>query len=470
MRINGLMIDCSRLMERHAYYRRLLDFMADWGMNTLLWHFTDDHGVAVELPGFRNLAMPHAFTAREMRSLIRYAADRGIEVIPELETFGHTRYLTDRPEYEHLFAGRKTRRLLFDAIDPLNAESERLMARLMKATARVFSSDSLHVGCDEVELADYCRTKGGLDAAQVWAGYVNRMIEQAKSIGKEPMIWGDHPKNDARIRQLLRKDVTVVDWCYWLKGRPPGVAKFVRAGFERVLVAPSLACYGYRFLPTTTALENTRRMAQRGVRYGCDGLINTIWCPYRYVQGALYYGIAYSATVVSGNGRADRRAFNRVFSKRVFGTDLAAPLGRFLMDWPKLEITSRASAQLVKRRPDWDPANLADLERVADIGRRILPLAERYCPARNADIWDAMLLAGQAAWLCAESVMIRRLRKPSAARRRTYNTFLKSVRKRLGETWDATRFPDSPQKRRTKFRGTEGQYALILIDRLRTVK
>ncbi|MCX6993248.1 MAG: hypothetical protein NT011_08930 [Kiritimatiellaeota bacterium] len=41
MKISGIMIDCSRLLERHAYYYRLIDFMADWETNTLVWYFTD---------------------------------------------------------------------------------------------------------------------------------------------------------------------------------------------------------------------------------------------------------------------------------------------------------------------------------------------------------------------------------------------------------------------------------------------
>jgi len=43
MDINGIMIDNVRLIEKHSYYFDLIDFMSEWGMNTLLLHFTDDH-------------------------------------------------------------------------------------------------------------------------------------------------------------------------------------------------------------------------------------------------------------------------------------------------------------------------------------------------------------------------------------------------------------------------------------------
>jgi hypothetical protein len=69
--MKGVMIDCSRLLERHAYYRDLIAFMAQWELNTLLFHFADDFGCAVQLPGFKHLAMPRAFTAADIRSLVR---------------------------------------------------------------------------------------------------------------------------------------------------------------------------------------------------------------------------------------------------------------------------------------------------------------------------------------------------------------------------------------------------------------
>jgi hypothetical protein len=466
MRINGLMIDCSRLIEQHAYYYRLLDFMADWGMNTLVWHFTDDYGCAVALPGFEKMAMPHAFSADEMRELIAYAKDRGIDVIPELEAFGHTRYLTDRPEYEHLFAGRKTKRIKYNALDPLNPESERLMGRLMRAVVQVFPSEYLHIGCDEVELREFCRAHGGLETAQVWTDYVNRMIGLARACGKVPLVWGDHPTDDRRIAELMRKDIVLVDWRYGADVKADVLPRLKKAGFERILVAPSIACYGYRFLPTSIALTNTTKMARLGVQAGAEGLINTIWCPYRYVQGALYYGIAYSATVVANDGRVNLQAFQTEFARRVFGTDLTRPLARFLSDWPKLEVTSRISKQLVKRQPAFTEGQMEHLTAVNEIGRRILPMAAQYQPGKNGDVWDQMVLAGQAAWLTSESVLLRAEGRAGAKRRAAYDALLTDVRRRLAAVWDRTRFADSPQKRRVTFPGTDEQYALILMRRL----
>ena len=63
-------------------------------------------------------------------------AVRGIEVIPELETFGHTRYITDKTEYQHLTAGKRTKEIHFNAINPLHEDTHSLMFQLIQSVAR----------------------------------------------------------------------------------------------------------------------------------------------------------------------------------------------------------------------------------------------------------------------------------------------------------------------------------------------
>ncbi len=68
------MTDCLRLMEPHRYYFRLVDFIADWGMNVLTLHFSDDHGFGTRMPGFEMIAMRNAFRADEISKLVAHAA------------------------------------------------------------------------------------------------------------------------------------------------------------------------------------------------------------------------------------------------------------------------------------------------------------------------------------------------------------------------------------------------------------
>ena len=465
MKWNGLMIDCSRLLERKDYYPRLIDFMAEWGMNVLLFHFCDDHGCSVALPGFRHLAAPHAFTPREMRALIARARSRGIDVIPEIETFGHTRFITDHPRHRHLGAGRRTRVIRFNAIDPLNPETHRLMSRLVAAVARLFPSPCLHLGCDEVDLRDYARRRG-LDVAAVWTDYVNRMIALARAAGKTPMIWADHVEADDAIARALRKDVILVDWRY--RGDVAGdvLPRLRRFGFRDLVVAPSLACYRHRFLPTDQAFENTALMAVQGRRHGAMGLINTVWCPYRYLQNALYYGVAWSAGAARCGGAPDEAALRRRFARKTFGTALVRPLDVFLRAWPRLRIDFLLAQKLVWPGKAVTAADARHLRQVRQWGDEAVAAADRYAPRHGREIWDGMVLAARGARLCAEGMLLGRSARPAAARVQAYRRELRDVRRLMSAEWDRTRYADDPQKRRPRFPNEADSHAMVLIRRL----
>lgn len=469
MRWNGVMIDCARLTERHDYYEDLLETLAAWDVNLLLFHFCDDHGCAIRLPGFPRLAAPHAFTAAEIRRLIRRAEALGIEVVPEVETFGHTRYLTDRPEYAHLYAGKKTRSISFNALDPLHPDSLKLVRKLLEATSRLFPSEYLHIGADEVNLESYCAARPELEPARLWTDYVNEVIGLARACGKEPLFWADHAVKDPRIAEGLRKDATAVHWQYSDRVTDQGVRALRKAGFERILTAPSVACYGYRFLPSEVGLKNVDRMVRHAVKHDCLGIINTVWCPYRYIQGAVHYGIAYGGAQAAAEGRLKRKAFHRAYARATFGTDLAPALADFLDRYPRLLVDVHASLYAYGT---WKtiPSEAAErLEETNRVWHAIRPAGLAYAPARNKAIWSDMRLAADAAGLVSEWFVLSRSRAGNAARRDAFNTLLPKIRREASKAWDRGRFPDDPQKRKPRFPNEADQHALFLLRKLRKV-
>lgn len=462
--IKGIMIDCSRLMERREYYYELVDFMAQWRLNTLVLHFSDDFGCAVELPGFEYLAMPGAFTAAEIRKLIRYAARKGIDIIPELETFGHTRFITDHPRHQELFAGEKTRELKYCAVDPLNPRTFTLMEGLVRATARLFPSRYLHIGCDEVNMKEYCE-KRGLDEAETWTGYVNRIIGMVRACGKAPLMWSDHPKKNPRIAAGLRKDVIAVGGGY-RPGVTDGPIKVLRKiGFEQVLLAPSIACACTQTLVTKLNLENTRRLCAFSRKHKVAGLINTVWCPWRYIQGTMYYGIAFTGALLQEGGRFDRKAFHREFAWKVFGLEPGADLERFLSKAPEMHLQQGVYSNLYRQKHEFTAVGRAQLESANRLGPELLALAARIKPQKNAHILEAMALGVKCVWVCSEAALLG-LRGGTAARKAHYNRMLREVCRAASADWDRTRNPRDPQKLKALFPNGADRYLLLILHRL----
>src|SRR5215813_6661933 len=91
----GLMIDVSRHFMPVEVLKRNLDGMAAVKMNVLHWHLSDDQGFRVESKKFPKLyelgSEGHYYTQEEIRDFISYAHDRGIRVVPEFDTPGHSR-------------------------------------------------------------------------------------------------------------------------------------------------------------------------------------------------------------------------------------------------------------------------------------------------------------------------------------------------------------------------------------------
>jgi len=470
--IDGVLIDCSRTMERHEYYFKLIDFMAEWGLNTLFFHFTDDHGCAVQLPGFPRLEMKHAFTLPEIKKLIRYAAKKKIDIVPELETFGHSRYLTDKKKYSYLYAGGKTNILNFNAIDPLSYDTIMVMKKLIGTVVKIFPSKYLHIGCDEVNLKEYCLIKGGLDEASVWTNYVNKIIQITKETGKIPMMWADHPSTNPKIAELLRKDVIVVQWDYEGNTREKYFKFLKKAGFKEIISAPSIACNAYRFLPSVTGIKNVVNMSKFAAKYKLNGMVNTIWCPYRYVQGSMYYGIAFGAYSLRAKGKGKLAEFNKVFAEKVFGTSKDGNINEFLKNYSKFEVYNVLVGELFGIKAKWvkvKDVHKKTMREINEIGRDLLSKAEYVAPEKNREIWDAMLLALKCSWIFSEHYVITKGKAKNKNRIKEYKKMLGTVTKQVSDDWDKNRFPDDPQKFGGRFANEANSYMMLILQELKKI-
>lgn len=464
---NGIMIDAARLIEKPAFYYRLIDFMAEWKMNTLLFHFTDDHGCAVKLPGFEHLASKNALSGQQLGNWLKYAARKGIDVIPELETFGHTRFITDHPKYKHLFAGKNQKKLVFNAIDPLHRETHHLVKKLIRATTSLFKSPYLHIGCDEVDMKQYCQMKGGIDEQITWTYYVNSVIQYTREAGKIPVFWADHPVHDPIIAELLRKDIIAIDWRYRDDVKDDVLPKLIKAGFEHVVSSPSIAWWQYRYLPSHSALENTRRMAQFNSRHGGLGVLNTIWCPFRYIQNTIWYGIAFSSYAYQTNGKGNLKKFHELFARKVFSTALNPTIETILNHLSDIQIDDDFFFEIAK--PDLkfnrNPKRLnSKVNRVYKGSKKILSLASQYKPAKNKDIYDALILAAKCTHVISLALMGRKKITPEEAK--SYPRLRGEAEKLLINSWDLGRFENDPQKLKPRFPGEDHQYAILLMKKL----
>lgn len=107
----GMHLDCSRHFYSVEFVKQYIDMIALHGMNKFHWHITDDQGWRIEIKKYPRLTevggwrkgtiLGHNspvndgiryggyYTQDEIRDIIRYAADRYITIIPEVDMPGH---------------------------------------------------------------------------------------------------------------------------------------------------------------------------------------------------------------------------------------------------------------------------------------------------------------------------------------------------------------------------------------------
>lgn len=111
----GLMLDVCRHFFSVQFVKKYIDLIAAYKLNTFHWHLTDDQGWRIEIKKYPKLTeigsrraetvignyhdrtpqqydnTPYGgyYTQEEIREVVKYAADRYITVVPEIEMPGH---------------------------------------------------------------------------------------------------------------------------------------------------------------------------------------------------------------------------------------------------------------------------------------------------------------------------------------------------------------------------------------------
>lgn len=388
----GLTVDAARLVEKPEYYRRLIDFCHDWDLNALLFRITDDQGSAFRFASHPELVThEHALSPDEARSLSEYGRKRGVMVIPEVESFGHTTYITATTRWAHLADTPPGPSRGFFGISPVHPDSLELMRDLYTEVAHAFQSRWLHGGCDEVNWGGSEGSRKALQTrsrAQIWAEYLNGLDDICRGLGKQLIVWGDFVAHkEPEILSFLNKRVAIMDWQYY-QTNPASLRdarnRIVGAGM-RVIGAPAvISCeWGPRAGEPTLRNITAFADAYRGIDdERVLGVIVTNWMPSRYLQASLWDTLAFAAVALNHGGDVARRSAFQSFVEtfyaarwsdaweRVFADLYHVTPGRTCArswDVPRLPLPSASHEELQRNiaSAPLDPSSYEELSRRA---------------------------------------------------------------------------------------------------------
>jgi hypothetical protein len=443
--LRGVMLDLGRITERLSYYQGLLPRLAEWGYNLLHLHLIDDQRCALRFPSRPELATPGAFSPEEMRRFVELAERQGIAVMPEIECLGHTALITGHRKYRHL-GERSAHQWGFNAICPSHPETREILAEVLRDTAEIFPHEVIHVGLDEVEFGKCprCRRRFGAESEpwQRFAAHSAWVHQEVRRLGRRPAMWADHVVGEPRIMRSFRRDVLMFNWQYIAEYESPNAARLLDAGFETV-ACPATVCYGTRIAPNRMNLGNLRNVAARSLPQrrrgrGLTGLVNTVWCPWRYLPGAIDYGMALAGHLMTAGGEDPR--FAERFARRFYG--LSGPggrrVGRALNEFHEGNVEQRLHDRAMTGACRSEPFTAEDRRQLALVVEGIKPVltalqAERAKVRRNRERYDDLVISAEAVLTVA--------RFGAAGRRKSAVPGARALYRRAEKAWGRDRHP-----------------------------
>lgn len=324
--MRGLMVDAGRVPEKIEYYHRVIDFCVEWGFNALQFRVADDQGSALRFASVSGLIThKNAFTPDQLRELAEYGRSHGVDVFPEVESFGHTAYITRSPAFAHLLDRDPGGSPEFSGLNPVDPATLELMTTLFREVASIFPSIYLHAGCDEVNWGGSALSRQALQSrsrAQIWADYLNALNRVAVDLHKALIVWGDYVLHkEPQILGLLDRSIIIMDWDYAENSAVPlheTLAKISAHG-ARAIGAPGLSCYRWGPRVGSEQLRNVDAYADAYLASNTSaslGVVVTNWVPSRYIQNSIWDSFAYAGVALAqGTATAQTSGFRRFVEK-----------------------------------------------------------------------------------------------------------------------------------------------------------
>ena len=153
----GILIDPARHWLPADVIKRNIDGMAMVKMNVLHLHLTEDQGFRIESKTFPKLHEMGGegmyYTQVQMKDIIKYAADRGIRVVPEFDIPGHaTSWLVGHPELASVEGEYSIERewgIMDPVLDPTKDTTYQILEGFLTEMSELFPDDYMHIGGDE---------------------------------------------------------------------------------------------------------------------------------------------------------------------------------------------------------------------------------------------------------------------------------------------------------------------------------
>ncbi len=257
----GMHLDVSRHFFPVDSIKRYVDFLALYKLNRFHWHLTDDQGWRIEIRKYPKLTSTGAwrkprgslennspgdvtmdslyggyYTQDEIREVVRYASERFVTVVPEIEMPGHTQaVIASYPELgvTGTSPGVKIRWGISPFIYAPSEKTFHFLEDVLDEVMELFPSEYIHIGGDEAikdqwredeSIQIQIRKLGLKDEDELQSWFIGRIGEYLSEHGRKMIGW------DEILEGGIPAGATVMSW----RGEEGGI-RAARSGHDAVM-------------------------------------------------------------------------------------------------------------------------------------------------------------------------------------------------------------------------------------------
>ena len=247
----SFMLDSGRQYQTIEFIKKYIDLMAMMKMNVFHWHLTEADGWRVEIKKYPKLTSVGAFVAdgaeqkgfytqQEVKETVAYAAERHIDVVPEIDVPGHS--LAALKAYPEMTCMRKISENAKNGISKDlfcggRVQTTDFLKDVLDEVCELFPSKYIHIGGDEApkDVWDKCsdcqeriKKEGLKNSHELQLDMTNRLARHLKTKGRKAICWGDvvtHPGQD------LEENI-VIHWWNWRRNKDKALKEAIKRNRE----------------------------------------------------------------------------------------------------------------------------------------------------------------------------------------------------------------------------------------------
>ena len=280
----GFMLDVSRHYFGIEQIKRMIDVMSYYKMNRFHWHLTDDQGWRFEVKKYPRLTTigatrddswsthpeygkfytgepygPYFYTQDECREIVAYAAERHIEVVPEIEFPGHSCAVnTAYPELSCTPNGAHSVKIeggvYSDVLNVANPLVLQFAKDVLDEVIEVFPYSRIHIGGDETptsawqnnaECQALMQEKGMTHVRQLQSHFVRALsdhVTQKEGDKKRTVIMWNESLTSTGTDEELIKGTGGTMMCWEISQAQPCALKAAKMGLESI-ITPQIPYY-----------------------------------------------------------------------------------------------------------------------------------------------------------------------------------------------------------------------------------